>query len=292
MKASIDPEFAKLCPKQTEDELELLRESLKSEGCRDPIVCWQTKGNPILDGMTRFTICLEEEINFDLKLIKLSDRPTAECWILQNQLARRNLSDTQRAILRGKLYNSQKRGKTEGLKTPENIESAPVGQICPTGDAAARLAAKEGVSDRTIRREGALAEAVEKLTETTRTQIAGTKVEDSMSGLKQLAKLPAKQQEAVAKLLGSGKAKNLAQAKRMAGIADKPAVKPLTGPKARAAEAQAQVKIWADAVSRWLGQSPSIDEYRNQYPSRQGDKVVKLATDFYEALKNWQKAIK
>ncbi len=56
--------------------------------------------------------------------------------------------------------------------------------------------------------------------------------------------------------------------------------------------AQAQVKIWADAVGRWLGQPTSIDDLRAKFPSKHGDRVVTLATELYEALKLWQKAIR
>ena len=56
--------------------------------------------------------------------------------------------------------------------------------------------------------------------------------------------------------------------------------------------ARQQIKIWADTIGRWLGQSPSIDEYRNKWPGPKGDRVVKAATELYEALKLWGKEIK
>lgn len=55
--------------------------------------------------------------------------------------------------------------------------------------------------------------------------------------------------------------------------------------------AKAQIKIWSDTVGRWLGKSPSIDELRASFPGKRGDVVVKLATDLYESLKLWEKAI-
>lgn len=73
---------------------------------------------------------------------------------------------------------------------------------------------------------------------------------------------------------------------------DKPAPREPGDEQSDADVAKQQVKIWADAVGRWLGQSPSIDEYRGRWPGPKGDQVVKLATQFYEALKNWRREIK
>lgn len=56
--------------------------------------------------------------------------------------------------------------------------------------------------------------------------------------------------------------------------------------------AKKQVKIWADTIARWLGSSPSIDEYRGEWPGPKGDRVLKAAKELYEALKDWPKAIK
>ncbi|MEA3350564.1 MAG: hypothetical protein U9Q82_08090 [Chloroflexota bacterium] len=56
--------------------------------------------------------------------------------------------------------------------------------------------------------------------------------------------------------------------------------------------AREQVKIWADTIGRWLQQSPSIDEYRGQWAGPRGDRVVKAATELFEALKLWGKEIK
>ena len=66
----------------------------------------------------------------------------------------------------------------------------------------------------------------------------------------------------------------------------------VTGEHTDAFYAKQQVKVWAETIGRWLGQTPSIDEYRAKFPGEQGDKVVKAATGLFEALKKWQKGIK
>lgn len=72
----------------------------------------------------------------------------------------------------------------------------------------------------------------------------------------------------------------------------RPKIKTLTPAEKELAEAKEQVKIWHDTLKRWLSQHPSIDELREKHPSKQGDHVVKLATQLFESLKNWQKVIK
>ena len=69
-------------------------------------------------------------------------------------------------------------------------------------------------------------------------------------------------------------------------------VKALTGAEREAFDARAQIKVWYEAVGRWLSNRPSIDNYRNKWPGPEGDRVVKAATELYEALRKWQRKIK
>ena len=68
--------------------------------------------------------------------------------------------------------------------------------------------------------------------------------------------------------------------------------KELSPDEAEAFDARTQVKVWAETIGRWLQQKPSIDGYRKAYPGKEGDRVVKAATELYEALKLWEKKIK
>ncbi len=72
----------------------------------------------------------------------------------------------------------------------------------------------------------------------------------------------------------------------------RPPVKTVSAAEKEAIQAREQIKIWADTIGRWLGKNPSIDELRAKYPGKQGDHVVKSATQFYESLGKWQKVIK
>lgn len=93
---TINPEFHALIPPLSSEELQLLEESLLSEGCRDALVLWQ---GLLLDGHNRYEICNRHGIPFDMKEIQLSDRDAAKLWIIKNQLARRNLNHYQRCEL-------------------------------------------------------------------------------------------------------------------------------------------------------------------------------------------------
>jgi ParB-like chromosome segregation protein Spo0J len=64
MVIKIDKEFKKLIPPIGYEEFLGLEESIKKEGCRDPIIIWN---NVILDGHNRYRICKAHEIKFEAK---------------------------------------------------------------------------------------------------------------------------------------------------------------------------------------------------------------------------------
>src|SRR5438105_3058193 len=101
----IDPEFAKLLPPQTEEENRLLLNKIKDEGCNDgSIVVANINGEHLLiDGHHTYELCghLNKPIG-RIKIIPFANRELAIEWIINNQLARRNLTDEQRAYYIGK----------------------------------------------------------------------------------------------------------------------------------------------------------------------------------------------
>lgn len=96
----IDPEFAALIPTPTNEELDGLRKSLLTEGCRDDLVAWR---GLLLDGHNRYQLCQEEKLSFNVHEVVLADRNAAIEWIIRNQFSRRNLTPYQRAELALKL---------------------------------------------------------------------------------------------------------------------------------------------------------------------------------------------
>lgn len=92
----IDEEFQHLCPPLDKDEYTKLEESIIEEGCRDPLVIWDTI---ILDGHNRYKICMKHGLIFKTVEKNLDSRDDAKIWIIRNQLGRRNLSDYDRGRL-------------------------------------------------------------------------------------------------------------------------------------------------------------------------------------------------
>jgi len=148
---TIDREFHSLIPPLSPEERVLLEKSILADGCRDPLVVWMTgRKHVLIDGHNRHAICMEHGIRYATVAMTFPDRKAATDWIIQNQLARRNLTPLQAAYLRGLRYNTEKkshggsrsRPQTEALKTSK------------------RLASAMGVSRATVERDGQLAEAV------------------------------------------------------------------------------------------------------------------------------------
>jgi len=117
----IDKEFRDLIPRMTMEEYGRLTESIKVEGCREAIVTWN---NVIVDGHTRYEICMRYDISFRTIEKQFSDRDEARRWTIFNQLSRRNLSDYDRIRLASQLKGVFKArasfNQLSGLKQNQN----------------------------------------------------------------------------------------------------------------------------------------------------------------------------
>ena len=94
----IDPEIERLIPPLTPDERDGLEGSLLEDGCRDALVVWKETGI-VLDGHNRLRLCTQHGIDYDVSEKSFEDRDSAKQWVMRHQLSRRNLSDSQRAML-------------------------------------------------------------------------------------------------------------------------------------------------------------------------------------------------
>jgi hypothetical protein len=97
MELRIDPEFTSLIPPITQEEYDILEQSLLQEGCRDALVVWDD--NFLLDGHHRFQICQKHDIPFKTISKSFEGREQAKEWMIRNQLGRRNLSMLDRGRL-------------------------------------------------------------------------------------------------------------------------------------------------------------------------------------------------
>lgn len=145
---TIDPQFAAMLVPLTEHENALLLDSLKREGCRDPLTVW-AEHNVLLDGHARLRLCQEHGIPFAVREIALADRDAAREWVWQNQAGRRNLRPAAAAYTRGVLYGSI--AKRPGART--DLSSGPDARKWASEDVAKLF----GLDESTVRRDARFA---------------------------------------------------------------------------------------------------------------------------------------
>lgn len=92
---TIDPRIQAWIAPLAADELDLLEASIAAEGCRDALIAW---GDVLIDGHHRYEICRRLGKSFRVTSREFADRDHAEVWVRENQAARRNLTDDQRAM--------------------------------------------------------------------------------------------------------------------------------------------------------------------------------------------------
>lgn len=173
-------------------ETQALRESITAEGVREPIVLWSRWtcpdcgevvaprntgdewvcancghvlteqeyedaeiGGVLVDGYNRFGLAVELDIDFPVRFVTFADREEAKAWIARNQLGRRNIGADKAAYCRGILYNESKQEHGGARASGQNVH-------LKTGET---IAEQFGVNEKTVRRDGQFAEAVDALEE-------------------------------------------------------------------------------------------------------------------------------
>lgn len=101
---TVDKEFEDLLPVLTPEESEKLENSILQYGMLDPIKIWQESSTGewiIIDGHNRYNILKKNDIQWrywqDYKIMgELVTREDVKQWMLDQQLGRRNLTETER----------------------------------------------------------------------------------------------------------------------------------------------------------------------------------------------------
>jgi hypothetical protein len=151
----IDPEFEAVLPPPGAAQLAALQHSLRKHGgCTNFILLWAGT-DVLLDGHNRYDFCRKHNLWLWLGEIELPDRAAALDWIRKHQHARRDLSPLAASCVRGEAYNARK-----GTWGGDHSSAKATGQGVRLLGAAQQLADAFGVTDRTIRRDGRLAQAV------------------------------------------------------------------------------------------------------------------------------------
>lgn len=121
MKLKINKEFRELIPPLAADEFERLEKSIIEEGCRDPLVVSE---GAIIDGHNRYDICIKHNISFETKEKKFKNDDEKLIWIINNQLARRNISNYDRTRLALKQEDIfKKQAKEQQKRKPVFVRS-------------------------------------------------------------------------------------------------------------------------------------------------------------------------
>ena len=143
----VDKEFELVAPPLSAEQDAALRESLQSEGCREPITVWD---GVILDGHNRYRICQELEIPFETRERPTESREDAIDWICSTSLARRSLTPEAVADLRGRMYAKEKKGDHGGWQKGKERNGDHNGPQLKTSDL---IGARTGVSRMTVKRD-------------------------------------------------------------------------------------------------------------------------------------------
>lgn len=154
MNLKVDKEFQEKIPPLTEAEFEQLKENILSDGeVYEPIAVWN---GVIVDGHNRWKIILEHpEIPYRVKEMQFVDKWAAFDWMYKKQLGRRNLTDEQRTMILGKMYEARK--QTQGGQIPGSAQN---GHTMRTADS---IAQELGVGKETVKRAGKFAQGVDAL---------------------------------------------------------------------------------------------------------------------------------
>ena len=162
MRLTIDETIRRTLIPLREDELQLLEQSVLAEGIRDPLVAWNRNGEYVLlDGHHRYELAQKHGLTFSTIGLQFNNREEAIQWVLQNQLARRNLTDEQRTLIIGRLYNQVKLEPLQRLSDSEVKFTSEAG----SNATARHVGGMFGVSEKTVRNAAEFAKAVDAVAE-------------------------------------------------------------------------------------------------------------------------------
>ncbi len=196
----VDEEFRDLLPPLTDEVYQELEKSLLSEGCRDDIVLWN---DVIVDGHNRYEICQRHGLPFETTSKDFASRDTAKIWIISTQFARRQLTREEMVFYRGVQYNLEKLVKgTNNQYVQQSENGQNVRFHSDEANTAQRLAGQYNVAERTIRRDGDVADAINRIGEAS--PDAKKKILKGKAGInkKELGKLHTASDEEISEVAG------------------------------------------------------------------------------------------
>ena len=152
----LDEKFQSLLPSLDAETYRMLEESILEHGCLTPLVVWN---RVLIDGYNRYRICTEHNIPFTTVSKDFHVRDEALIWMIENQIARRNLTPIQLSRFRGIHYRADRRLHGDSSRFTQKSEESQNG--ASMGSTANRLSELYGVSRDTIFRDVRVADAFE-----------------------------------------------------------------------------------------------------------------------------------
>lgn len=170
----------------SDEEFGGLERTLLEEGINDPLVIWETTSSAanidskdstvyvLIDGHHRFKVSKKHNLPFSIVLKKYPTMEVVKAAMLDKQLNRRNLTPEQVSYYRGLKYNIFK-AKQVGVEKQVNVAS--------------ELSKEFGVNEKTIRRDGAFASGIDKLSPEFKADVLKGKVDLPKNTVGVIAKL-------------------------------------------------------------------------------------------------------
>jgi len=204
-KVIIDEEFRLLLPTLDKVTYESLEKNILAHGVRDPLVVWN---GVLIDGYNRYKICTTHDLPFTTVSLEFSSRDEVLHWIIENQIARRNLTSVELSHFRGLYYNAAKRIRSSG----NNQYTGKSGHPQSEGDLNGSMTAKDvgkrfNVSKATIERDAKVADALTTIAEISpeaKQKILSGEVPVDRNKLQGLSKAPKEDVEKVVKQINDG----------------------------------------------------------------------------------------
>lgn len=172
---TIDPEFSELLPAHSENESKSLREKVERQGKFDgTILYWPNGGkNIVLDGHQRNMLWASLPENTPIpppvvEAVNVPDRESAKQWMLLHQAGRRNMDPAALSVIRGRLFKLAEKPQQPNIQQEKGVSGHSVQKPPSNGrpqsdrrNAVRTVAAKTGVSEKTIERDAEFVDALD-----------------------------------------------------------------------------------------------------------------------------------
>lgn len=160
MELVILPEIEDLLYPLKPEELSHLENSIKEEGVRDPLVVWDREEEHILvDGHHRYAIATKHKVEYKTVNRSFGSMEEALDWVDKNQLGRRNLTDEERTLTVGRVYQ-----RMRDHRAAVRVSGDTSGEQ-QKGKTANQVAEDWNMSPATVKRSSDFASAIGKLKE-------------------------------------------------------------------------------------------------------------------------------